>query len=405
MSRTSLGDEILLSPSPPYSWEYGDDDHLIATSISRQVARFWRHWTLEPEVGIGQRFGRQSATELWGALFFRYSGFPWDRHVVTTAALSTGLNWASEVTEVEQDRAQDDEGSQWMHFFSPEITFAAPSRPNVELVLRFHHRSGVFGPGQRRLGRGAVRERRGAGAVLRLAPRGGRGVEGAAAGSGQVSATLSKRKARCPVRSSPASLAMAAIVVLSNVLVQFLRRRLADLGRLHLSVRLPGHRPDEPAARAGGGAAGGGGGLRRRARSAASSERRSRGRSGRWSACGWRSARGRRSWSGSSWTSRSSTGCGRGAGGGRRWSRACSAAWSTPRSSSRSPSRRRWRSSRRRSTSAWANEAVPLLGRGPVAPLWVSLAVADFSVKLAIAVLALAPFRAALGLAQARGAR
>ena len=32
-----------------------------------------------------------------------------------------------------------------MHFFSPEITFAAPSRPNVELVLRFHHRSGVFG--------------------------------------------------------------------------------------------------------------------------------------------------------------------------------------------------------------------------------------------------------------------
>jgi len=54
---------------------------------------------------------------------------------------------------------------------------------------------------------------------------------------------------------------------------------------------------------------------------------------------------------------------------------------------------------------AWANEAVPLLGRGPVAPLWVSLAVADFSVKLAIAVFALAPFRAALGLAQARGAR
>jgi queuosine precursor transporter len=54
---------------------------------------------------------------------------------------------------------------------------------------------------------------------------------------------------------------------------------------------------------------------------------------------------------------------------------------------------------------AWANEAVPLLGRGPVAPLWISLAVADFCVKLAIAVLALAPFRAALGWAQARGAR
>jgi uncharacterized integral membrane protein (TIGR00697 family) len=51
---------------------------------------------------------------------------------------------------------------------------------------------------------------------------------------------------------------------------------------------------------------------------------------------------------------------------------------------------------------AWANEPVPLLGQGPVAPLWVSLALADFSVKLAIAVFALAPFRAALGWYQAR---
>ena len=42
---------------------------------------------------------------------------------------------------------------------------------------------------------------------------------------------------------------------------------------------------------------------------------------------------------------------------------------------------------------AWANEALPLLGRGPVVPLWVSLAAADFGVKLAIAVVALIPFR------------
>jgi hypothetical protein len=42
---------------------------------------------------------------------------------------------------------------------------------------------------------------------------------------------------------------------------------------------------------------------------------------------------------------------------------------------------------------AWANEPLPLLGLGPVAPLWVSLAVADLGVKLAVAALALAPFR------------
>ncbi|SMX26395.1 Inner membrane protein YhhQ [Pelagimonas phthalicica] len=42
---------------------------------------------------------------------------------------------------------------------------------------------------------------------------------------------------------------------------------------------------------------------------------------------------------------------------------------------------------------AWANEALPLLGTGPVAPLWVSLAVADWMVKLSLALIALVPFR------------
>lgn len=46
---------------------------------------------------------------------------------------------------------------------------------------------------------------------------------------------------------------------------------------------------------------------------------------------------------------------------------------------------------------AWANEALPLLGVGPVLPLWMSLAVADWGVKLALAVIALVPFRLILG--------
>ena len=42
---------------------------------------------------------------------------------------------------------------------------------------------------------------------------------------------------------------------------------------------------------------------------------------------------------------------------------------------------------------AWANETIPLLGFGPAVPLWVSLAVADWCVKLGLALLALVPFR------------
>ena len=41
----------------------------------------------------------------------------------------------------------------------------------------------------------------------------------------------------------------------------------------------------------------------------------------------------------------------------------------------------------------WAQDAVPLLGFGPETPLWVSLAVADWMVKLTLALLALVPFK------------
>ncbi len=41
----------------------------------------------------------------------------------------------------------------------------------------------------------------------------------------------------------------------------------------------------------------------------------------------------------------------------------------------------------------WAQDPVPFLNFGPIVPLWVSLAVADWGVKIAIAVLALIPFR------------
>ena len=51
---------------------------------------------------------------------------------------------------------------------------------------------------------------------------------------------------------------------------------------------------------------------------------------------------------------------------------------------------------------SWANEALPLLGAGPVVPLWVSLGVADWLVKLSLALVALLPFRIIVGSLTAR---
>ena len=41
----------------------------------------------------------------------------------------------------------------------------------------------------------------------------------------------------------------------------------------------------------------------------------------------------------------------------------------------------------------WAREVIPMFGVGPMAPLWVSLAAADFAVKMSLALVALGPYR------------
>ncbi len=46
---------------------------------------------------------------------------------------------------------------------------------------------------------------------------------------------------------------------------------------------------------------------------------------------------------------------------------------------------------------SWAGEVMPLLGIGPDAPFWVSLALADWGVKLLLALVALVPFRLNVG--------
>ncbi len=42
---------------------------------------------------------------------------------------------------------------------------------------------------------------------------------------------------------------------------------------------------------------------------------------------------------------------------------------------------------------SWAGEVMPLIGRGPAVPLWMSLGTADWLVKMALAIVALVPFR------------
>lgn len=91
------------------------------------------------------RFGDESLGEAWTALFIRYDGFPWNDRVYTTIAVNTGLSLLTEESDFERARDENDKNTVLLHYMGPEITFADPNNKDLELMVRFHHRSGVFG--------------------------------------------------------------------------------------------------------------------------------------------------------------------------------------------------------------------------------------------------------------------
>ena len=140
--ETSMS-SIFFDPKPfPWDWDYGDINFASLT-FARKLADFGRHLSLEPEMGVGRRFGDADEFEFWGALYIRWHTFPWDHTIDTSIAASTGVSYASQSNQLEEDRVNDN--ASWLHYFSPEITFAAPGESSVTFVIRLHHRSGAGG--------------------------------------------------------------------------------------------------------------------------------------------------------------------------------------------------------------------------------------------------------------------
>ena len=119
---------------------------LVGLSYSQRLARYGG-FSLEGEVGVA--FQATVADEPheaqgWAALFLRYDDFPWNHIVRTSVALSTGVNFATRAPGHEI-KGKEGHSVGLLHYLAPEITFAAPSRPNQELVGRIHHRSPAWG--------------------------------------------------------------------------------------------------------------------------------------------------------------------------------------------------------------------------------------------------------------------
>lgn len=125
---------------PPWQYNFGSAG-LGAGALSYRF--FDSEWiAFEGEVGVGQRFGSLNQTEGWVALYGRWKWFPWNHFLTTTVAISTGLNYASSASPEEISETPGNVSTRLLHYLSPEITFALPSAPDKQLVVRLSHRSG-----------------------------------------------------------------------------------------------------------------------------------------------------------------------------------------------------------------------------------------------------------------------
>ena len=130
----------------PWTGSWGDDT-LAGGAASYRLARFWKFFMLDAELGGAYRFGDTEGGEFWAAAYLRYDGFPWTNYVYTTFGLSMGPNYVTRLPQVERgtDALPEKHQSRFLNFFSPELTFAFPDQPDREIAIRYMHRSGIFG--------------------------------------------------------------------------------------------------------------------------------------------------------------------------------------------------------------------------------------------------------------------
>jgi len=120
---------------------------IIALAVSKWLGRPWnKPLDFELESQAVQHFGEQKHFEINPiALVARWSAFPWNRNLPTTVAIGDGLSIATEKPKLEVKRRGHKKSTKTLNYVMAEITFSPPCHRQWAFVLRYHHRSGMFG--------------------------------------------------------------------------------------------------------------------------------------------------------------------------------------------------------------------------------------------------------------------
>lgn len=100
-------------------------------------------------LGIVDERGRSPFLTYSLGLFFRWSDFPWNRYIHTTAGTAFGIHYTERIVRTDQERHPDEHRSHWKFYWPIQVTFAVPGYERYQFVLFNDHFSskGVFDEG------------------------------------------------------------------------------------------------------------------------------------------------------------------------------------------------------------------------------------------------------------------
>jgi hypothetical protein len=138
----SLSHSYTETLSSPWNSE-STGEGIGALTLSYEIGRvFDRRLAFEIEGLYAYHFGDQHYHEVGAAIYARWHEFPWNDHLKTSFALGIGPSYTTTLSAIE---AADGHTAKLLNQANLELTFALPEYERDMLLLRFQHRSGVFG--------------------------------------------------------------------------------------------------------------------------------------------------------------------------------------------------------------------------------------------------------------------
>jgi hypothetical protein len=122
-----------------------EDSWFAAAALSRAYAFESPSHQWEIEGQLGKHYRGQTHWEINALAIYRWQRFPWQHRLRTTVAIGDGLSFATRLPPLEEASDTNVGATHMLNYILVEFTFAPPRSADWSLVVRVHHRSGVYG--------------------------------------------------------------------------------------------------------------------------------------------------------------------------------------------------------------------------------------------------------------------